>query len=51
MKLAGTIAKAGNTKNSLDIAKAGIDTINLIDKATKKKKKDEDKRKKQTKRL
>lgn len=50
IKLAGSIAQAGKTKNSLDFVKAGIDTVNLIDKAAKKKKKDEENRKKQTKR-
>ena len=39
IKVSSSIAKAGKTKNALDIAKAGVDTIKLIDKATKKKRK------------
>ncbi len=50
VKLAGTIAKAAKTKAPIDVIKAGSESLELVQKMAKKKKKDEDKRKQRARR-
>lgn len=50
LKAAGTIAKAAKSKSTPDIIKAGTVTVGLLNKVTKKKKKDQDKRKQRARR-